>query len=226
MYDHWRPDVGVRRTAPPELPADRDSLALAAGFLALGSFILFAGLGLVLTLVRGYGALFLVCFPIFTAVVIHAAAWWQLGVYAVRHGAARPAVFAAFVASLALFGLSMGGLFWGTLPLRFLENLALFPVLPWVWAPVVLSHAVLFGAASRDLDPRAQTWARAGTYILVGLAVVALLGQVGIVDFGIGLFVLAGWTFVGYLILASCFSWGARPQPAPAPYPPLRGFAA
>ncbi|HYS70856.1 MAG TPA: hypothetical protein VEM95_00365, partial [Thermoplasmata archaeon] len=139
----------------------------------------------------------------------------------------RPSVFGAFVASLVLFGLAIWTLVWGVAPLRRSELNALFPILPWVWAPVVLAHAVLFASASAHLpDPRARSWAHAGIFILAALAAIALLDEIRIVDLGLGVLTFAGWTFVGYLLLASSFQ-GTPQTPASAPaYPPVRGVAA
>ena len=136
-------------------------------------------------------------------------------------------MFGAFVASLVLFGLAIWTLVGGMAPLRHSEFGVLFPILPWVWAPVVLAHAVLFASASAHLpDPRARSWAHAGIFILASLAAIALLDEVRIVDLGLGVLTFAGWTFVGYLFLASSFQGTAlRPARVPA-YPPVRGVAA
>jgi len=226
VYDAWRPDAGLPWPRRAQARADTQGLASASGFLALGSFLLFVGSGLLLPF-GGAPFFTLICFPFFAAVVVHAAAWWILGREAVHHARANPWMFGAFVASLIAFGVSIWGLAWGATPLRAFELALLFPILPWVWAPVVLAHAILFASATRGLsDRRARSWAYAGIFILGVLAGAGLLDQVRIIELGTGVLTFAGWTFVGYLFLASAFN-GMAPTPATmSPYRCVRGVAA
>lgn len=210
----------------PALPPT--ALERPAGLLAVGSFLLFIGWAFLFPL-AGWGFLLVFCWFLVPALGFHIGAWYLLGRHVVRRSGSRPAlVFGAFAASLFLFGAA----FWS---LRLAPGLSafayfayvLFPIIPWVWVPVVLAHAVLFSTASRDLpDPAARAWARGGSLLLAGIACFALLSQFRLVDLGAWTFGLAGATFVPYLLLAAAWSQEVRVRPVRAPYSPAVGFAA
>ncbi len=184
--------------------------------LALGSFVLFVGSSL--SLGTGWTTYFLaVCLFLPWAVALHAAAWYFLGEYAVRRD--RLPIFAAFVGSLLIFGLSLS-------TLRSVEpsGFLLFPIVPWVWAPVVLAHVALYEFAARDLvDPRARRWSRAGTVVLASLAAIGLLGEFRIIAAGMWAFSFAGVTFLGYLLILVAWERGTQEVASPRYLP--RGLA-
>lgn len=216
------------RGAPVEPPEPPESALRAPSYLlAGGSLVLFIGWSIG-SRVEGWGFFFLVGPFLPVALALHAVAWYRLGHYALRASAGRSVVFAAFVASLLAFGLAFS-----TLPRAFpsasssLYAALLFPLVPWVWAPVVVAHAILFHAASRALPSTvARAWGRTGSVALAATATAGLLAQVFVRSVGTWMFALAGLTFVGYLILAAAWSQGERPPSVRPSYRGERGFAA
>jgi len=219
VYDHLRPDPGREmRTGPRGRFGwqTRESvdwsveLAHAATFLAIGSLLLLiplAGAWLV-----SYGGAFVLLCPLTLGVVVfHGMGWIALvrGAIEVPRGGARAALLIAFGSSIAVFAVglviafALAGPWWGLV-------LVLFPYATWVWAPVVLVHAVFFLAAGAFAkDPRLLAWSAAGVATLVLLAAIGLsLGAPP--RTGLEVVALPGATAAGYGLLA--IGWrGARP---------------
>ena len=153
--------------------------------------------------------------------VMHFLAWASLGLGLraewTRGGRSVRAMGQWYVASLGGFALGLA-----TLPIalgRMTAGLVLFPFVPSVFAPVVFAHAAMFAVGAQTVyDGKTARWMQLGSAILIAIAVLALALQ----GFALGggfAWTTAGWTWIGYALVAAAWSrqYSASRRASPLP---------
>lgn len=189
---------------------------IASGLLAAGSLLLLLS-SIAFTMNQDFRLLGLVPLAMF----LHFLGWNALaGWMTVPAGGGpedprhlRQSVFAASPAAFLLGFMLLLSLDPGSIPqvpsVPYFFGVLLIPLLPAVYAPVVLVHVAIFWWGSGALCPlRLQLLIRVGALVLVAIAGVGLLVQRAIPGLLFNLLSLVGLTGAGYLLVA--LGWWAQ----------------
>ncbi len=194
---------------------------LASLFLAAGSFSFLTLSVLFVALATGYrnpGLAAAACGFLLLGALFHLMGWFGLALAARDTWRTHRRIGVAFILSLFAFGFGLA-----TLPFAFpgtgwaaILGFWFFPLIPSVYAPVVLVHAILFRLPARETwDRKVANLLTAGSVFLVVSAVAGIGMQLAARSLGAIVYTAPGLTGIGYALIAVGLRRGRRPANTP-----------